>query len=37
MHLFREKKTIKTKGIILSLGLVSATVFIPVYDIVKEV
>ena len=37
MHLFHEKKTIKAKGIVLSLGLVSATIYIPIYHIVKEV
>ncbi len=37
MHLYKENKKINAKGIILSLGLKSANVYIPGYNIIKEV
>jgi exoribonuclease R len=37
MHLYKENKKINAKGIILSLGLKSANIYIPGYNIIKEV
>ena len=37
LYLFQQKSKIESKALVMSLGLKSATIYIPLYNLVKEI
>jgi len=37
LYLYKKQEKVSTKGFIISLGLKSASIYVPIYNIIKEV